>query len=989
MGEGCPSEDAIADFVARRATAESVARIEEHLDICSACRELVSALAMHTNDAVDATDAADATTPPGRASELPRERIGRFEVAERLGAGGMGVVYAAHDPTLDRRVALKFLHERDRTEAVARLLREAQALARLSHPNVVAVYEVGEHEGHVFIAMELVVGGTLTAWLRARKRPWTEILDAFVQAGRGLAAAHTAGFVHRDFKPDNVLFGDDGRARVTDFGLARLGDAPTKAPPPQALVDELTRTGALLGTPAYMAPEQLDGRMADARSDQFAFCVALHEALVGVRPFEGATVAALRAAIAQGPRPIARSSASRRVLAAVRRGLSEEPAARFPSMEELLAELARPPSRRRWMVASAAGLVAVAALSYRAVHSGGRAPEPCHGGAAELTSVWDPSVKTAAKSAFAATGAPYADATWRTAEQLLDADAAAWVAMRDATCADSYVRHTQSDELLDRRMSCLDSHLAELRSLTGALAHADREILERAVVAAGALPSVAACGDKAGLVAVEALPSDPARRADVEALDQKLAGAATLWNLGKLKEAQGEVDAAVVRARELDYRPVLARALYRRGLAQVGTERHAARASLRDAARTAELARLDGLRADALIALVGLAADDVARPGPELDGAEALAEDASAVVQRIGGDPVREGRLDANRASVLLSAGKSAEALVLVRAALALDEKALPPDSFQLADGLARMGSALHDLGQLEDGVAYQRRALHILEAILGPTHPNVARALHNLGLTLQEQGQLAEARATFEKSLAIYEGAYGSDRREVAQSLAALGSTLAYMGLPAEALPRLTRARDVYEKVVGHPSPDILDSLGRTELALGHSEQALANHTRALELRVAELGPEDRDVAISHLNIGQMFLVLHRFSDAVVHLREALRIDEKLFGEASATLLTDLELLGQSEVHAKRPRDAATHLERAVAIGESQPVGQPLILATARFYLARALWDAGGAHPRAHKLVADARAVAAPIADDPQATELLREIDEWSANHK
>ncbi len=233
--------------------------------------------------------------------------VGRYRLLTAIGRGGFGVVFEAVDTELGRRIALKLLGSQRRGEAAeARLMREAQAMARLSHPNVITVYDVGSFDGGVFIAMELVDGGTLAGWL-AQPRPWRRVVELFLRAGRGLAAAHRAGLVHRDFKPENVLVGRDEQVRVTDFGVARMtdaaGDAGAATGGDARVAPSLTRSGALLGTPAYMAPEQMDGAGSDARADLFSFCVALWEALYGARPFRGATVEELRAAIAVGRLP--------------------------------------------------------------------------------------------------------------------------------------------------------------------------------------------------------------------------------------------------------------------------------------------------------------------------------------------------------------------------------------------------------------------------------------------------------------------------------------------------------------------------------------------------------------------------------------------------------------------------------------------------------------------------------------------------------------
>ncbi|HWB74457.1 MAG TPA: serine/threonine-protein kinase [Nannocystaceae bacterium] len=282
-------------------------------------------------------------------------RIGRFPILRRVGAGGMGVVYAAYDNELDRKVAIKLLRPGAHEEADAmrvRLLREAKALARLSDPGVVGVYEVGEHDGQVFVAMEFVEGRTLRQVAEADGSTTSELLALYLQAARGLAAAHDAGIVHRDFKPDNALVGKDGRVRVVDFGLATASQAAadpterTTAPDGLVAVERLTLTGALLGTPAYMAPEQLAGRPVDARTDQFSFAVSLFEALFGQRPFSGATLFEIATAITQSRIDVpAGRNVPARVLRALRRALSPDPERRFFDMRTMIAELDGRPRR--------------------------------------------------------------------------------------------------------------------------------------------------------------------------------------------------------------------------------------------------------------------------------------------------------------------------------------------------------------------------------------------------------------------------------------------------------------------------------------------------------------------------------------------------------------------------------------------------------------------------------------------------------------------
>ena len=352
----CPDENALVRFSTGKLTGTDLTGLETHLDGCGPCRKLVARLAALKPASAPMTDAIGPT--------LARHaKIGRYQVEGLLGGGGMGIVYAARDRELNRAVALKLL--RTTTQATpelrARLQREAQTMAKLSHPNLVPVFELGADGDDHFLVMELIDGPTLDVWLREKKPGWKEVLRLFVEAGRGLEAAHTAGVVHRDFKPGNVLIGPDGRARVTDFGLSRP-DLTVAANPTGGPL-ELTRAGTLLGTPAYMAPEQLTGKVADARSDQFSFCVALAEALTGTRPYTGETIEALRARMFEG-RPALEAIEPLTLQRTIARGLSLFPENRFASMGALLAELSallRPPIHWKRVGVIAALALAVAA----------------------------------------------------------------------------------------------------------------------------------------------------------------------------------------------------------------------------------------------------------------------------------------------------------------------------------------------------------------------------------------------------------------------------------------------------------------------------------------------------------------------------------------------------------------------------------------------------------------------------------------------------
>ena len=387
-------DNAASEFVSGSLAPSARGKIEAHLASCRDCRELVAVLAMDAGaDSHGATVPQEPPEEPSSPSQPTQpstrtltvgDRVGRYLVLSTLGAGGMGVVFAAYDPQLDRKVALKLLRSGltyNTKDARTRLRREAQAIAQLSHPNVVGVYDVGTiDDGDLYIAMEFVEGDTLTSWLKKYPRTWREIVDMFVQAARGVIAAHSVGLLHRDFKPDNVLVGGDGRVRVTDFGLARSVITPEEAarasesrrppshPGTSALNVELTATGTVLGTPRYMAPEQLIGPDIDARADQFSFCVALYEALYGAHPLPGATAASMVDRHDKANPPPEGAKVPAVVARAVMTGLERDRTRRFPSMSALVSALVPQPKRSPARYAAVAlGAVLVAGGSFAAL----------------------------------------------------------------------------------------------------------------------------------------------------------------------------------------------------------------------------------------------------------------------------------------------------------------------------------------------------------------------------------------------------------------------------------------------------------------------------------------------------------------------------------------------------------------------------------------------------------------------------------------------
>ena len=526
-------------------------------------------------------------------------RVGRFVVLERLGVGGMAVVFAAYDPELDRRVAIKLLRARvgqNMERARERLEREARALARISHPNVVPIHEVGVVDGHLFLVMEYVAGQTLGEWceeLPASRRRWQEVLTGYVQAGRGLDAVHQLGIVHRDFKPSNAVRGGDGRVRVVDFGLARgraggrhacADTDPEEARPafPDDRVSQLsveigeanqlpgplTDPGAKVGTPAYMAPEQFAGQEVGPAADQFAFCVALYEALYGCRPYAGVTLSELQKNVEAGSvrEPPGDSSVPRWVYDALRRGLCLDPGERYPSMEALLAELTRNPARRWRWVGSVAVLTVLGVLLAWSLMSNSTASAPavCQDGDDSVAAVWNPESRSAFERAATATKSPYADRVVSRVVTGLDAYSAELARAYDNGCM-AYRRGARSDSLYDRQRACLESRQEHLNQAVAVLGEIDGASLGRAMDVVASLPAVAYCMDNEVMAASVPPPHDAHVAGQVELLRDRLAAAWALEMAGRLSDAREAVAAVIDEAEKLPYAPVRAEALHALG----------------------------------------------------------------------------------------------------------------------------------------------------------------------------------------------------------------------------------------------------------------------------------------------------------------------------------------------------------------------------------------------------------------------------------------
>jgi tetratricopeptide (TPR) repeat protein len=868
---------------------------------------------------------------PQASIELPPGReIGRYIVLGKLGAGGMGFVVAAYDPELDRKVAIKLLHVQvgpGSDVGHRRLLAEAQALARLNDPNVVAVHDVGTHAGSVFVAMEFVEGQTLKAWLAVQRRPWAQVLDVMIWAGRGLAAAHACNLVHRDFKPDNVMLGKDGRVRVMDFGLARTegeaSDTEMSAdeharPRERALGQLLTQQGSLIGTPAYMAPEQLGGDRGGPAADQFSFCVSLWEGIYGQRPFAAETLQELFVRTLDGTidEPPPTPQVPRWLRRVVERGLAVDPQRRWPSMTELLVALERGRARIRWRQ----GLLAlgfVGAVGVMVVVAGNE-ESPCRGAQAKLQDVWDEPTRAAVAHAFGGTNVPYAEDARRSTERSLDAYARRWVDQHTETCEATAVRGEQSAEALDLRMACLERARIGLRAVTRQLEEADAEVVERAHGLVDGLSSLDRCADVETLrTGVE--PPTPADMPAVQAAQEALAEARALFEIGKVGPAEAALARAEASLDNTGYEPTRTELQLVRGyVAGLAGEHAQAEDALRDALqRAARWGQWDELQEAAveLLLLVGRSRSLDAEGQRYVELARGLAERS--------GDPSRIGRLHGVVGIVHKAHARYPQAEAEYRAAIAGLEAALEDDHHEVAQARGNLAAVLHLQGHSDEAAQQMQAVVVTLEQSLGELHPDVLATRNNLAAMLLAQGRLPEAEA---------------ELRAVVERRTAL------MGPTSEGV---ATARD---------------NLANVLRAQGRLPEAVAEHRAALQIWLEMFGPEHPAVAISRNNIGAALEAQGKLDEAEQELRAAVELRVRLSGDAHPSTALARQNLGGVLTALGRHAEAVEELERAWAT-RGTAATPALERARTAFSLAKALVGAGGERDRAMSLAQQADA--------------------------
>lgn len=720
------------------------------------------------------------------------DRVGRYVILGRLGSGAMGAVYSAFDPRLDRRVALKLMHGAGDTPEGPGVIDEAQAMARLSHRNVVAVHDVGEHEGHVFLAMELLEGCTLARWLGEGRRGWREILAVFRQAGEGLAAAHHKRIVHRDFKPQNVMVGDDGRVAVTDFGLARPSrsvDGQMKAG--RTEVDAPGRI-RFQGTPAYSAPEQHRDEDVGAAADQFSFCVALYRALYRQHPFAGESPVELAYHITRGEvrSPPAGRDVPTWLRQAIVRGLARRPEDRHESMRALLAALGRDPSRRRRWLFGGVALLAVAPATLAVEHiAATRTEAACDEEAASLDEVWNESRREEIRDAMRETGMAAAETTFDRASAVLDDYAGRWKSERGSVCR--LAASSPSEPLHQASRACLDQRRLELDTFLAVLGEVAPRAMRSALVNASSLTDPQRCTERRWLARNPPLPRS--FDDDIVALQRAVVRASALTNVGEYERAVELAASATRRGKEraLPALAAEATAVWANSLNKVGR--------YSEAEELGEAAFYEALEAGADLAAVDLAV---------------------ALAYGIGYGQRRHD-----------------EGEKWARLGMAIHAREAMP-----ASKLARLyhvrATVRQIRGDLDAATADNEAALAIRREVYGEVHPLLVDSLINLSNVLIQIGDTARARHRLAEANAIAAESYGPHHPHLSSLAELEGNVESLAGRPEAALENHRRALTHRLAVFGEHHPAVTTSrwnVAVTLETLGDVEAADAEHREIL----------------------------------------------------------------------------------------------------------------------------------------------------------
>lgn len=903
------------------------------------------------SDASERSEDSTLVESPHEHQRSPRltkgDALGRYTVLEQVGHGGMGRVYKAYDPKLERAVALKLLRTND-AQMEQRAIREAQAMAALAHPNVVPVYDVDRAHGRLYIAMEFIPGKTLRAWLKTRDPAagdYREVLEIMLQVGHGLAAAHDADLVHRDLKPSNIVLGDDGRARVMDFGLARgsgvetetgdfSGDSIDRTGP-------LTQMGTVLGTPSYMPPEQHRAGAVDERSDQFAYCVVFFEALFGRRPFEADKLEALAQLKERGLSSWPSEPTVPPWLAkALRKGLSPRAAGRFRTMHGLLRAIDRDAAVRGRRVsllgAGALATVGIGALAWS--RAGTDDTDPCRHSAEPIDALWDANIRDAVRTRLEASPLPFAADSAQRVTTALDDYATALANGRYEACAATRIRDEQSEALMDLRFDCLQRAQAALQSTVHELSTPnDPAVARNAVRTVLGLPPLRRCDDRDALLSLPR-PDNPSVEAEVRAIEARLEEVRVKRRAGLRVEALEDARELVRASERVDYPPIRAEAQLVTGqlLSKSGAFEDA-RDALQRAYHDAIASGHDQVAADAAAELTFVVG------GRMQDHAQGRrhAEDSRAWAEKLGTDEAQ-------------------------------------------ARHLNTYATLLQQMGRYAEAQRHFERALELREQTSDPTSLPVANALNNLANVLLDQGKAAEAIDLYARATAIGEQLFGSDHVSVGAFLNNLANAQARQGLDDEAWPLYERALSIFVRTYGEVHPDVAGfrmNMGAVAWRRGELDQAQALYAKALAAQRELLEPQHPHLAQTLASYGSLEHARGNVETADALLQESLRINEAAYSDQHPQVAASLERLAAVDLDREAFEAAVTRLERAAAIRASTE-STAHDRARCGFSLARALWGTG----ESNRAQATARMA---LRKAPEGDDLVAEIEAWLAERE
>jgi len=959
FGVVCPSDDVLGALVHHALEPDEIERVTSHLDDCDACQQIVIAAVRGgvAPDLAPATRKVARQVHLGVASGVIAagvSRIGRYELRTLLGVGGMGAVYEAHDTELDRNVALKVLRRElcEAPQLADRLVHESRLMAKVAHPSVIRVYDIGRDGDVVFIAMELIRGSTLTAWLASHELEWPDIVALFERAGHGLAAAHSAGIVHRDFKPDNVLVaGDPDKVVVTDFGIARETalsamedeatlpgeaalvarvehrDGPTGGAP-RGIDAQMTTDGAVLGTPAYMAPEQIAGQRADHRADVFAFSVSLWEALFGSRPFPGNTVAEIFVAMQQ---PVVRPTCTtvpRRLVRVLETGLALDPHDRWPDMPAMLARLAaiRAGDKRVALAAGAAGLVALGIAAALAVTHTDPMVDRCARALVPLAEAYNPHLEAQVRAALA--GEPKLQGEVLTR---LTATADTWRTTHLATC------HADREIVQDpQTTACLDARVVELAGSiddliaggAGGAAYATRISKLPAPPSACAIPAP-------GLLFAR-VPADRELRRKVTALRNRLSDATDARDRTDYPQALAQAEPVAAAAATL-WPPLHAEALYTLGtIRRAGSDINLAVATLLDAAGAAERAHDDETAVKCWTQLVQAVTMENGEP---LRGLE-YASYGDAALDRIGRPPDKVMRLEYARAYALLGVARYQDAEIAMRKTLDIARTISAEAVSYALDGL---GALYEHLGRNTEAIAVFRQAVELFPRTPGRIDDRTTGYQH-LAVNLALLGQLEQAEIEARRAVEIADRTMPETQFRRPSAHMTLAEVLQDVGRQDEALAEATQAVDTMEKTTGKRSErygTALNVRGEILLYLGRYAEAEPLLARACDIMA--FAHNDETAASCEVMHAEALIGLRRGAEALAKLDQALPSLTKMYGDSHLEVAKALCARGTAHTGLGHHAAAIADLERTVAILLPKRL-EPGYLATARWQLGRAL---------------------------------------------